>query len=317
MKPQMNVLDSVAGLEEVTAGVRGMTNRSRILDRPPLAFLHVFKTGGTTVSDWLDSRYAADDSLICEDPWHFRRIGETETESGDVYLSKEVIRGHFFLPDGLEYARLHHKYPRLFFTVIRSPEAQLMSSLWHGVSHTNNLVAGRDHPALDFSKYRRAMVAEAASFRRNNTGMQLSFFLNVPPRRRFWVLERKKDIAATAEYLARRALETIHIVGLSDRLADTLRILSWHMEWPAPRQFSDARVSGAGRQQMDEEIKALLWRHLMFDQALYAEANRRFMRDYEMLCSAAGSAENIDDFLDVRAEKHTQSALIAKQGPVS
>lgn len=291
--------------------------RSRMLERPPLAFLHVFKTGGTTISDWLDSNCSADERLVCEDPWHFRRIGETAIESGEVYLSKGVIRGHFFLPDGLEYARLHHKSPRLFFTVIRSPEAQLMSSLWHSVSHANNLIVGRDQPAAEFSKYRRAIVAEAAYFQENNIGTQLSFFLNVPPRRRFWVLERKKDIAATAEHLARQALERIHVVGLSDRLTDTLRILSWYMEWPAPRQISDARVSGAGQQQMDKQIKALLWRHLLFDQALYAEAKQRFIRDYNMLCTAAGSAENIDDFLDVRAKKHTHGGAIAEQSSVS
>jgi len=284
-----------------------MNDRRNRMFRPPLAFLHVFKTGGTTISDWLDSKYAADERLICEDPWHFRKIGETATESGEAYLSKEVIRGHFFLSDGLEYARLYHKYPRLFFTVIRSPEEQLMSSLWHSVSHTNHLIVGRDHPAPEFSKYRRALVAEAASFRKNNTGMQLSFFLHVPRRRRLWAWERKKDIAATAETLARQALERIHVVGLSDRLVDMLRLLSWHMEWPAPRQLSNARVSGAGQQQMDNKIRALLWRHLLFDQALYAEAKRRFVREYEMLCTAAGSAERIDDFLDEKAKESARS----------
>jgi hypothetical protein len=130
-----------------------------------------------------------------------------------VYLSKEVIRGHFFLSDRLEYARLYHKYPRLFFTVIRSPEEQLMSSLWHGVRHANNLIVGRDHPAPEFSKYRRAIVAEAASFRKNNTGMQLSFFLHVPHRRRLWAWERKKDIAATAENLETRGYAANPVVA--------------------------------------------------------------------------------------------------------
>ena len=61
---------------------------------------------------------------------------------------------------------------------------------------------------------------------------------------------------------------------------------------------------------MDNKIRALLWRHLLFDQALYAEAKRRFVREYEMLCTAAGSAERIDDFLDGKAKESARSGRI-------
>jgi hypothetical protein len=43
---------------------------------------------------------------------------------------------------------------------------------------------------------------------------------------------------------------------------------------------------------------------------LYAEVKRRFVREYEMLCTAAGSAERIDDFLDEKAKENARSGQI-------
>ena len=58
----------------------------------------------------------------------------------------------------------------------------------------------------------------------------------------------------------------------------------------------------------------ILWRHLIFDQALYKEAKRRFIHEYEMLCTAAGSVERIGDFLDRKAK---ESARSEHDGPMS
>ena len=94
---------------------------------------------------------------------------------------------------------------------------------------------------------------------------------------------------------------------LTERLADSLRLLAWRMQRPAPRNIGIARESGAGRHPMPLLIKGILRRHIQLDRILYAKARVRFDADFAALAAAAGSAQVIDDHLDTVATQNPRA----------
>jgi hypothetical protein len=204
------------------------------------------------------------------------------------------------LPDGLKYARMLRHEPRLFFTIVRTPEAQLMSLLWHMIANKRGLVEGRDHPSAKVEAYFSSYVEVAESFEYCSDGAQSGFFC----RAHCSVFKGGRsaaDLSGECAYVREAYLDGVHIVGLSDRLLDSLRLVAWAMKWPAPRNLGHARMSGAGNHEVPEKVREILWRRLALDSALYEGARERFERDYARLCRAAGSPDMIDDFLDLEA----------------
>jgi hypothetical protein len=265
----------------------------------PLAFVHLPKTGGTTVCDWIDQHFSPDQQLVCDSEEHFRLIA-TERTGGVSYLCEPMIRGHFDLPDGLKYARMVRHEMRLFFTIVRSPEAQLMSLLWHMVSAKHGLVKGRNHPPVEVETYLSDYIAAAEEFECCPLGSQCSFFCRAF-NSVFQGGRSPADLSEVCAHIRESYLDGVHIVGVSERLADSLRLVAWAMRWPAPRNLANARISGAGKRDIPKEVKAILWRRLALDSALHEGAQERFEIEFARLCRAAGSSEKIDDFLDLQA----------------
>lgn len=238
-----------------------------------LAFLHVAKTGGTTVCDFLDTKYPPCDQFACESPEAFARADRSAS-------ARPLIRGHFNLADGVRLAGEHRGAPRIFFTVLREPRAHLMSLLWHWVSAQLDRVDGRHHPPFDEAVFRAHMTEAARLYGSDDRVAQYRYFADAP---------EEGQIAAS--------LSRVQVVGISDRLDDTLRILCWRMRWPAPRLANTARFSGAGAHDVPAEIAPLLRRRMRMDRVAYAAASRRFAADFEALRQAA-DFRDIDAFLD-------------------
>ena len=269
----------------------------------PLAFVHLPKTGGTTVCDWIDQHFSPDQELVCANQEHFRLVAAEKT-GGVRYLCEPMIRGHFDLPDGLKYARMLRQEPRRFFTIVRSPEAQLMSYLWHEVSQRRGLLKGRDHPPVEVENYLRDYVETAESLEFSIEGAQSAFFSRTA-RDVLKGCSPATDLSSECRYAKETYLDGVHVVGLTERLHDSLRLVARAMRWPAPRNLGNARMSGAGNHRIPERIKEILWRRLALDSALYQGAQERFEVEFARLCRAAGSSEKIDNFLDHQAEVHS------------
>lgn len=206
-------------------------------DRPLLAFLHVFKTGGTTASDWIDQVAAGCTCFIPRNPGHFQ---EASTEQDlDAF---EIVRGHF----EMRFAARVFRRPRIVFTLVRDPEACMLSALSHLAADKQGMLnPQRNHPR--FERVDLDFLNSTLLLWRKRSGMQCWYFmmdraLNRHLYRASW---RESILSSVMEGFAR-----VDIVGITERLDDSLRLLAWRMRWPAPRNIGRARQSDAGRHRL-------------------------------------------------------------------
>ncbi len=220
----------------------------------PACFIHVFKAGGTSVSDWLCQHYP--ESIVAADPITFR-------ENRDRHLSAPLVRGHIFardVPKG-----------RVMLTVVRKPEAQFMSALWHFASGATNDRRHLPFDGRDLSEQARLFTAEID--------------------------------AGQSRFFDPNGLAGIDVVGLTERLQDSLRLFAWRLGLPPPREVAHARHSKAGNAPMPDKIRDILREQLERDCALYDAARDQFQRDFAELTALSGG--RVDAFLADHSRKPT------------
>jgi hypothetical protein len=262
----------------------------------PLAFLHVFKTGGTATSDWIDSQTQDVSRFIPDDPTHFQAEGKRVDDF-------DLVRGHFELRSALQV----FKRPRVIFTLVRRPHECLMSQLWHRAEAERGAIdlENRDHRQFR-AGHTQALIRQAQAVREQKTGLQSWFFFLRPE---MLPLIRVKRFRRDLEQSAVDGLRRISVVGVTHRLQDSLRILAWRMKWPAPPKAPIVRQSGAGGTKVPWQIRLILRQELEMDQTLFEVARARFNNDHAVLVRAASKHASIDDFLNAQAqEANVQSA---------
>lgn len=221
-------------------------------------FLHVFKTGGTSLQHWFAGHYKS--RFVPTDAGSFHRQVQND-ESG--IRGHDLIAGHMSAEDALRFSDSH-----TILTVLREPEAQLMSALWHLYTHAEGVTKRQpQHFDQDSSP---ALIEIAEQIAATGSGMQSLFLapgridMNDPRQR------RRKMKAASA------ALRQIHVVGITERLPETLRLFANRLQVAPPQQQPHARNAGAGRHGLTPELREILRHPLEIDQHLYRTAVRRF-----------------------------------------
>ncbi|MBP5856817.1 hypothetical protein KAJ83_07340 [Marivibrio halodurans] len=244
----------------------------------PAVFIHIFKGGGTSASDWLLEHYP--ESSAPPDSTTFAL-------APDDYLDTPLLRGHIRFQDVMH-------LDRTMLTIIREPSAQTMSVLWHIASQAKE---DREHRLLvdEISpESERGLVTVARELIETRGGMQAQYISpdsNEPER-------------------APEAIPKFHAVGLTERLHDSLRLFAWNLGLPAPSVIPHARNSGAGDIEMPSKIREILDEHIRYDNRMYDAARERFDSDFSELCKAAGSERQIDAYLNYRAApKFSKQAL--------
>ena len=223
-------------------------------------FLHVFKTGGTSLQHWLAEHYES--RFVPTNPISFR----DQLASDDSFIrGHDLIAGHMSAREALRFSDSH-----MTFTVLRHPEAQLMSAIWHLATHQPT--GGLEHERFTSASISQ-LTETAEAFADRAQGAQWLFFA---PRR---VNVSDPNLRRDATKAALEALEKIDVVGVTERMPETFRLFANRLQIAPPQQQPHYRNADAGRSGLTPELREILKHHLEIDQKLYDAAVRRFERD--------------------------------------
>ena len=221
-------------------------------------FLHVFKTGGTSLQQWLAEHYES--RFVPSDPSSFR----DQLQGGECGVRKHnLIAGHMFAEHALRFSDTHTT-----LTVLRKPEAQLMSALWHVYVNDESARSKKFDPGS-----LPALIEVAEQLTATGAGMQALFFapssidMSDPNQRK----------AKTGEALGR--LAHIDVVGITERMPETFQLFAHRLGIEPPEEVPHFRNAGSGLHGLTPELREILKHHLEIDQQLYDAAVRRFERD--------------------------------------
>lgn len=252
-------------------------------------FLHIPKTAGASMQTFLASHYSADEIVLAGNLT--RLLG---LDSRDVARTK-LLQGHFFgaFP---QYWGEH----RFTLTVLRDPIERALSHYGHIVRdrdhylHQRALELGSLEAFLDADDTRPAVNNFQARMLALETNVEDAFNALSDAQRGAWVLERNIETTIeaglTGEVLLARAiarLNTIDVVGVTERISDVAAVLCFKLGWLYPDRLDVLNVneSRMRRSCIDASTLQRLTELNSVDRALYDVAQHRFEAAFRAMLS--------------------------------
>jgi Galactose-3-O-sulfotransferase len=227
-------------------------------DSDALIFIHLYKTGGTTLNRIIEWEYKL--PRICSvEPtwwrWSYQRIMRWSPER---MAGIDVFKGH--MPFGL-----HRLVPRAasYITVLREPVERAISDYYFARRF-------KPHP-----HHRAAIQLTLEEFflQKHEHNLQSRILAGPNSRELFPSVCNAASLAAAKENLARHFI----VVGLTERFDETLALLKVLLGWKVKRyrsfRVADNRIS---KQLVEPATLALIHEWERFDIALYSYASSLF-----------------------------------------
>ncbi len=259
-------------------------------------FLHIPRTGGTTLNTVFFANYAKDEILSIYSREDFAGAGRALEERGD---SLRLVQGHF-LHDELVEGLLRERKARLF-TFVRHPVERLVSEYLFLKSwpHSQMYAVLRDGN-ISFADYIRM---ETAAFRFRTKNLMTRIFSRAP----FEGVEPPPEVEALALERAR----AYAFVGIMERFDASLLLLGDMLGISALFYERQNSVAPALKASVTEEDKALAAGYNAADMRLYLALRKDFE---ERLAGLPGDfLRRLEKFRLVNGKFNKVSALINRR----
>ncbi len=244
-------------------------------DRELLFFLHVPKTGGISLTAVLDAHYGEGAILQVQD---WREAEGLIAEMSVVELARiRCARGHYWFGPGDRAIHDRLAVDPVVITVMRDPVARTVSAYQHVMRWSEHwlrevlgLGEGETMPLLDFVEHPETQGEIVNLQTRLMVGMVPG---NLPP------LDAGVDLdvpLADEELLgvAKARLDSFAWVGLTERMEESVRLLSAMIGWEPVGELPELNVNPVPSAQVEvpAETRAAILERTALDSELYAHA---------------------------------------------
>lgn len=276
--------------------INELPNAAPIKDKASLVyFLHIPKTGGTTLNRFLTSQFG--DKNVCPAHlWH--KLIELPPKHIARY---SLIWGHF-------YSYLYRYVPvsMRYLTFLRDPVERALSHYGHIMSLEGHYLHRRAQELGNFSSYLRdaemsttltnfqvralACDHDPLAIAQTLSNQELS---NLQLERRLVTAFPSKDDGYLLE-VAKHRLTQMCFVGITERHDDSVALLCKKFGWKFPTQLESHNVNSARikQNQLDQVDLELLRKMNEADYALYEFACQLFTADFERFRLAQSGWDN-------------------------
>jgi hypothetical protein len=229
----------------------------------PLLFLHIPKTAGSSVNEFLVNRFAADEVHSLYPAFGTDVPALLPKEPRGCYAGHVYYDITTYLPAGTT-----------VFTVLRDPvERALSAYFFYKRVPREELLRGGPYIAniqdMDLAEFARRFPQSALATFGNFQTYYLSRDYASEPARKGRPVDRV-DLGRAKDNLARC------VVGLTDRLHDALALLCHEYGWPCPDRVAEANRTADRPRSLDRESQAWLEEHTAIDAELVRFARELF-----------------------------------------
>src|SRR5882757_799503 len=210
----------------------------------PIYFLHIPKTGGTTLGAFLESQYRIED--ICPAHSWSQLLTLPPTEIAKYRL----IWGHFY-----PYIAKHVPILMRYMVFLRDPVERAMSHYAHIVSRSSHYFHDRAVALGNFSAFLKEveMATAVSNFQVRSLALDLEpqTIASKLTREELcrWELERRLETSPfdrTIDQMLEAAkfrLRQMCFVGITERFDESIAVLCRRFQWPRPMQIKKHNVT--------------------------------------------------------------------------